>query len=139
MTQDALKALNEVMVRFPDSSYARDAKLKMDLTRDHLAGKEMQVGRYYQNKDEFIAAINRYKSVVSQYQTTTHIAEALHRLVECYLALGIRAEAERYAAVLGHNYPASPWYGYSYAMMEGKPVNTPTGDTGIIGSIKKIF
>lgn len=137
MTENAMKSLEEVIARFPDTQYARDSKLKLDLTRDHLAGKEMQVGRYYQGKDEYLAAINRFKNVVVNYQSTTHITEALHRLVECYLALGITEEAKRYAAVLGHNYPDSVWYKYSYAMMEGKP--TGAGSTGFMAKLKNMF
>ncbi|MDX1974186.1 MAG: outer membrane protein assembly factor BamD [Rickettsiales bacterium] len=117
MTEQALNALREVVRRFPDSEYARDAKIKVDLTVDHLAGKEMAVGRYYLQRDDYLSAINRFKVVVENYQTTTHVAEALHRLVECYLKLGIREEAQRYASVLGHNYPASLWYRDSYALM----------------------
>lgn len=118
-TEDARAALKEVVERYPDSDYARDAKLKLDLTDDHLAGKEMEIGRYYLKRDEFIAAINRFSRVVNDYQTTSHTPEALHRLVECYLRLGVVSEAKKYAAVLGYNFPGSDWYKYSYAMMEG--------------------
>lgn len=125
MTELALKSLDEVVKRFPDTEYARDAKLKLDLTYDHLAGKEMQVGRYYLKRNEYLAAINRFKLVVDKYQTTSHTAEALHRLVECYLALGITDEAQKYAAVLGANFPSSRWYEDSYALMNGKPTTEP--------------
>ncbi len=114
MSQEALGALQDLVRRFPDSKYARDARLKIDLTRDHLAGKEMEVGRYYLNKGDYLAAINRFRIVVDQYQTTTHVPEALHRLVEAYTALGLQDEARRAAAVLGHNYPGSEWYVDSY-------------------------
>ena len=117
MTELAYKAFDELIRRFPDSSYGRDAKLKADLAQDHLAGREMSIGRYYQRKGKFVAAANRFKSVVDQYQTTTHIEEALHRLTEVYLALGIRDEAIKSAAVLGHNYPTSDWYQDSYALL----------------------
>lgn len=117
MTEQALQALTEVVRRFPETDYARDAKLKLDLTYSHLAGKEMQVGRYYLKRDEPLAAINRFRFVVENYQTTTHVPEALHRLVEAYLMLGVREEAQRYAAVLGHNYPASVWYKMSYQLL----------------------
>ncbi len=117
ITEEAMQALREVVRRFPESEYARDAKIKLDLTIDHLAGKEMQVGRYYQTREDYLAAINRFRIVVENYQTTTHVPEALHRLVECYLKLGVTEEARRYAAVLGHNYPSSAWYRDSYAMM----------------------
>ena len=120
ITEEALQALREVVRRFPDSEYARDAKIKIDLTIDHLAGKEMQVGRYYMVRDDYLAAINRFRYVVDNYQTTGHIAEALHRLVECYLKLGVTEEAERYAAVLGHNYPDSTWYRDSYKLLTGE-------------------
>lgn len=116
VTEDALAALREVMRRFPDTEYARDARLKADLTIDHLAGKEMQVGRYYLTRDNYLAAINRFRYVVDNYQTTTHAPEALHRLVEAYLKLGVTDEAQRYAAVLGHNYPGSIWYKDSYKL-----------------------
>ncbi len=122
ITEQALAALREVVRRFPDSDYARDAKIKLDLTLDHLAGKEMQVGRYYLKRDDTLAAINRFRFVVDNYQTTSHVPEALHRLVEAYLKLGITDEANRYAAVLGHNFPNSSWYRDSYKLMTGASV-----------------
>lgn len=117
ITEQALVALREVVRRFPDSNYARDAKIKLDLTLDHLAGKEMQVGRYYLKRDDTLAAVNRFRYVVENYQTTSHTPEALHRLVEVYLKLGVTEEAKRYAAVLGHNFPNSLWYRDSYKLM----------------------
>lgn len=117
MTRRALDALQEVARRFPDTEYARDVKLKLDLTYDHLAGKEMEVGRYYLNQGQYTAAIGRFRTVVETFQTTSHTPEALHRLVECYLALGIVDEAQTAAAVLGHNYPGSEWYVDSYALL----------------------
>lgn len=119
MTAEALRALTEVVRRFPASDYARDARLKIDLTNDHLAGKEMEIGRYYLKQKEYLAAINRFRAVVEAYQTTTHVPEALHRLTECYVALGIIEEAQSAAAVLGHNYPGSEWYQDSYALLTG--------------------
>ena len=113
----ALQALEEVVRRFPGSTYARDARLKIDLTRDHLAGKEMTVGRYYLRRGNTVAAIGRFRKVVELYQTTSHAAEALHRLTEAYLALGVSGEAQTAAAVLGHNYPGSRWYQHSYALL----------------------
>ena len=113
----ALQALEEVVRRFPGSTYARDARLKIDLTRDHLAGKEMTVGRYYLRRGNTVAAIGRFRKVVELYQTTSHAAEALHRLTEAYLALGVSGEAQTAAAVLGHNYPGSRWYEHSYALL----------------------
>jgi outer membrane protein assembly factor BamD len=118
-TESALKALDDVVHRFPDSKYARDAKLKLDFTRDHLAGKEMEIGRYYLKRGNYLAAINRFKRVIEKYQTTTHVPEALERLVECDLALGLTSEAKRNAAVLGYNYPGSAWYGDAYALLKG--------------------
>lgn len=119
MTQLALRSLDEVVRRFPESKYARDAALKVDLARDHLAGKHMSIGRYYQGKGEFLGAINRFRLVIQEYQTTTHVPEALHRLVECYVSLGIAQEAQATAAVLGHNFPGSDWYADSYALLTG--------------------
>lgn len=118
LTQEAMDAFDTLVQRFPDSKYARDAKLKMDLTMDHLAGKEMEIGRYYLNRGEVNAAINRFRTVVKDYQTTTHVPEALHRLVECYLSLGLYTEAERVAAVLGYNYPGSKWYQDTYNIID---------------------
>lgn len=117
-TQQAMQALGEVARRFPDSKYGRDARLKIDLARDHLAGKEMEIGRWYERQGSFLAAINRFKRVIDDYQTTTHIPEALHRLTECYTALGLTDEAQRVASVLGYNYPGSNWYGDAYALLK---------------------
>jgi len=116
-TKLAQDSLNEVMVRFPSSKYARDAKLKYDLTRDHLAGKEMAIGRYYQRVDNHLAAINRFKAVVDDYETTTHVQEALYRLIESYVSLGLIPQAKQTAAVLGHNYPGGKWYEKSYDLL----------------------
>jgi outer membrane protein assembly factor BamD len=118
-TELALRALDDVVRRFPDSKYARDAKLKLDFTRDHLAGKEMEIGRYYLKRAQYLAAMNRFKRVIDSYQTTTHVPEALERLVECDLALGLTDEAKANAAVLGHNYPGSDWYTDAYALVTG--------------------
>src|SRR6476660_203308 len=118
-TELALRALDDMVRRFPDSKYARDAKLKLDFTRDHLAGKEMEIGRYYLKRGEYLAAINRFKRVIDNYQTTTHVPEALERLVECDLALGLAKEAKENASVLGYNYPGSRWYQEAYGLMTG--------------------
>jgi outer membrane protein assembly factor BamD len=118
-TELAVKALDDVIRRFPDTKYARDAKLKLDFTRDHLAGKEMEIGRYYLGRGQYLAAINRFKRVIDKYQTTTHVPEALERLVECDMALGLTSEAKQNAAVLGYNYPGSEWYGDAYALLKG--------------------
>ena len=123
-TELALKALEDVVRRFPDSKYARDAKLKLDFTRDHLAGKEMEIGRYYLNRGQYLAAMNRFKRVIDDYQTTTHVPEALERLVECDLALGLTEEAKANAAVLGHNYPGSDWYADAYSLVTSGTVAT---------------
>ncbi len=117
MTLRALEAFDSVVRRYPTSQYARDAKLKMDLARDHLAGKEMEIGRTYQSLDFYVAAINRFRAVIEHYQTTSHVPEALYRLTESYLALGVTKEAEVAAAVLGHNFPGSTWYAASYALL----------------------
>lgn len=122
ITTQAQQALTEVTKRFPDTDYARDAKLKLDLVADHLAGKEMEIGRYYERQQDYLSAINRFRVVVEKYQTTSHVPEALHRLVECYLKLGVTEQAKRYAAVLGYNYPDSVWYNDSYAQMNGQPL-----------------
>lgn len=127
ITAQAQQALTEVTKRYPDSEYARDARIKLDLVSDHLAGKEMEIGRYYERHQEYLAAINRFRVVVEKYQTTSHVPEALHRLVECYLELGVVDQAKKYAAVLGYNYPSSSWYKDSYALMNGRPLPPEPG------------
>lgn len=133
-TQEALTALQEVVNRFPDSTYGRDARLKIDLARDHLAGKEMEIGRWYEQQHLYTAAIGRFQRVVDDFQTTNHTPEALHRLTEIYLKLGLPDEARRTAAVLGHNYPGSEWYVDSYDQLiadgvaKGTPVPGPGAD-----------
>lgn len=114
-TAQAMAALRQVVDRYPDSAYARDARLKIDLARDHLAGYEMSIGLWYEHQHLYEAAIGRFQRVVEDYQTTNHVPEALHRLVEIYLRLGMRDQAMRTAAVLGYNYPGSPWYADTYA------------------------
>lgn len=116
-TRKAVDALQEVIRKFPDTEYAESAKQKIQVARDNLAGKEMTIGRYYMEKRNFIGAINRFKTVVTQYQTTRHVEEALMRLTECYMALGITGEAQTAAAVLGHNFPNSPWYQDAYKLV----------------------
>ena len=117
VTQQALTALNDVVRRFPDSRYAVDASLKRDLVTDHLAGKEMDIGRHYQRSGKWLAAELRFRNVIDKYQTTSHAPEALFRLVESNLALGIPEEAQKNAAVLGSNYPGSEWYEKAYRLM----------------------
>lgn len=114
-TREAITALQEVANRFPGSAYANDARLKIDLCNDHLAGHEMLIARYYERQKDYIAAIGRYQGVVQDYQTTNHVAEALERLVECYLKLGMVPEAQHVGAVLGYNYPGSKWYRDAFA------------------------
>ncbi|MGE0410136.1 MAG: outer membrane protein assembly factor BamD [Amphiplicatus sp.] len=126
-TNNAVTALNDVVRRYPNTEYARDARLKLDLTYDHLAGKEMYIGRYYLKDNKQIAAINRFKYVIDHYQTTTHAQEALHRLVETYLELGLVEEARSAAAVLGANYPGSPWYEDSYRLFEKRGLIDKSG------------
>jgi outer membrane protein assembly factor BamD len=116
-TEQAMNALREVVTRYPDSSYATDAKLKIDLCVDHLAGKEMEIGRFYQKQHLYEAAIGRYQRVVDDFQTTNHVPEALARLTEVYLALGLKEQARKTAAVLGYNYPGNEWYSDSYAQL----------------------
>lgn len=118
MSEKALSAMNELIQRFPNSEYADDAQKKINITRDQLAGKEMEVGRYYLKQRNFIAAINRFKTVVQKYQTTRHVEEALARLTESYYSLGVISEAQTAAAVLGHNFPESRWYKDSYALLK---------------------
>lgn len=116
-TELAQRALSDVIARFPNTPYARDATVKLDLVRDHLAGKEMDVGRYYLKRNQYLAAINRFKVVVDRFQTTTHVPEALERLTEAYVALGVFAEAQKATSVLGYNYPGSPWYTDAYSLL----------------------
>jgi outer membrane protein assembly factor BamD len=117
-TEKAIAALDEVIRKYPTSEYAESAKRKLDVARDQLAGKEMMVGRYYLERRNFAGAINRFKAVVTQYQTTRHVEEALMRLAEAYMALGIVAEAQTAAAVLGHNFPQSPWYQDAFKLVQ---------------------
>jgi outer membrane protein assembly factor BamD len=117
ITQQAADAFGELVRRYPESRYAADARLKLDLINDHLAGKEMEIGRFYQRSGNWLAATNRFRTVVDKYQTTSHAPEALHRLVESYLALGIPVEARKAAVVLGANYPNSVWYHRAYRLI----------------------
>ena len=116
----ARQALTELIERYPGTEYARDAVLKRDLTVDNIAGKEMEIGRYYLGRGHYTAAINRFRTVVEEYNTTSQTPEALHRLVESYLSLGIKNEAQNAAVVLGFNFPGSPWYVDSYALLTGE-------------------
>lgn len=118
ITLQARRALTEVIRRYPRSEYAADSRLKLDLVNDHLAGKEMEIGRHYERTGHWLAAQLRFQTVVEDYQTTSHAAEALYRLTETSLALGIPEEARRYTAVLGANYPGSEWYEKAYELIE---------------------
>ncbi len=120
LTFQALQALRVVIENYPDTEYARSAILKFDLAFDHLAAKEMEIGRYYHRRKHFTASINRFRVVVEQFQTTTHTAEALYRLVEAYVALGLFAEAQTAGAILGHNYQSTEWYKDAYTLLTGK-------------------
>jgi outer membrane protein assembly factor BamD len=113
----SFEGFNEVIRRFPGTPYARDAAFKLDLSRDHIAAKDMSIGRWYQSQGNYIAAVNRFKTVVDKYQITTHVAEALERLTECYLELGMIDEAKKSAAVLGYNYPNSDYYKQAYGLL----------------------
>jgi outer membrane protein assembly factor BamD len=117
ITEQALTALNDIQRRYPGTEYASDARLKADLVNDHLAGKEMEIGRFYERSGQWLAAQLRFRNVVETYQTTSHTAEALYRLTETNLALGLPTEAKKYAAVLGANYPGSEWYEKAYQLM----------------------
>ena len=138
-TEKAIAALEEVVRKYPTSEYAITAKAKLEGARDQLAGKEMAIGRYYMEKRDYTAAINRFKAVVTQYQTTRHVEEALARLTEAYMAIGIVGEAQTAAAVLGHNFPDSRWYKDAYTLVKSGGVE-PTEDTGsyISRAFKKI-
>jgi len=118
ITKQALDALGEVVRRYPETRFAADSRLKIDLVRDHLAGKEMEIGRFYQRRRQWLASVSRFRTVIDEYQTTTHTPEALMRLTESYLALGIPEEARKSAAVLGANYPGSKWYERAYELVQ---------------------
>lgn len=143
-TEQALAALREVERRYPGSEYARDARVKMDMVRDQLAGKEMAVGRWYLRQNQPLAAIGRFKRVVDTYQTTSHTPEALYRLVEAYLTIGVTEEAERNGAVLGHNFPGDRWYGDAYSLLTDRglqPAVAPDGkpSSGRRGLLRRIL
>ncbi|MBB4286659.1 outer membrane protein assembly factor BamD [Roseospira goensis] len=129
ITRLAMEGLREVINRFPDTKYARDARFKIDLARDHMAGKEMSVGRFYLREKHYLAALNRFKRVVEEYEQTTHVPEALYRIVEINSILGLEGEARKVAAVLGHNYPGSDWYVDAYQLVTGEQIRDPDADT----------
>jgi len=138
-TEKAIAALEEVVRKYPTSEYAVSAKAKMQAARDQLAGKEMDIGRYYMEKRDFTGAINRFKTVVTQYQTTRHVEEALARLTEAYMAIGVVGEAQTAAAVLGHNFPDSRWYKDAYNLVRSGGVE-PSENQGswISRAFKKV-
>jgi outer membrane protein assembly factor BamD len=131
-SQQAYEGFNDVIRRFPDTPYANDSVYKLDLTRDHLAAKEMDVGRWYERQGNYIASVNRFKTVVDRFQTTSHVPEALERLVESYLELGFKDEAQKAAAVLGYNYPNSDYYKQSYALLTSTGEASHPNDKGVI-------
>ncbi|RBI87415.1 outer membrane protein assembly factor BamD [Rhodosalinus halophilus] len=140
VTFQALQALRAVIERYPDSEYARSAILKFDLAFDHLAGKEMEVGRYYLKRQNYAAAINRFRVVVEDFQTTTHTPEALHRLVEAYLSLGLTDEAQTAGAILGYNYQGSEWYEDSFALLTGRGLKPePRGDNWLSAIYRQVI
>lgn len=126
-TRKALEQLKTLKTRYPDSEYAKDADNRIRIAEDNLAAQEMEIGRYYLKKNNYVAAINRFKTVATDYQTTAHVEEALARLTESYMALGITNEAQNAAAVLGHNFPDSKWYKDSYALLQSGGL-APRGD-----------
>ncbi|MEP5154429.1 outer membrane protein assembly factor BamD [Planktotalea sp.] len=130
LTFQALQGLRTVIELYPDSEYARSAILKFDLAFDHLAGKEMEIGRYYLRRDHYTAAINRFRVVVEDFQTTTHTPEALHRLVEAYLSLGLTQEAQTAGAILGHNYKGTDWYEDSFKLLTGRGLELEAAGDG---------
>lgn len=135
LTFQALQSLRDVIEKYPDSDYARSAILKFDLAFDHLAAKEMEIGRYYLKRGHYVAAINRFRVVVEDFQTTTQTPEALHRLVEAYLSLGFTDEAQTAGAILGHNYRSTFWYEDSYALLTGRGLRPEAAGDGWLRSI----
>jgi outer membrane protein assembly factor BamD len=131
-SQQAYEGFSDIIRRFPETAYAHDSVYKLDLTRDHLAAKEMDIGRWYEGQQNYIAAVNRFKTVVDRFQTTSHVPEALLRLVECYLELGLRPEAQKAAAVLGFNYPNSDYYKQAYGLLTPGGEITHPEEKGVI-------
>jgi outer membrane protein assembly factor BamD len=140
LTFQALQALRVVIEQYPDSEYASAAILKFDLAFDHLAAKEMEIGRYYLKGGHYTAALNRFRVVVEQFQTTSQTPEALHRLVECYLSLGLTEEAQTAGAILGHNYQSTPWYQDSYALLTGQGLQPQAvGDSWLASIYRQVL
>jgi outer membrane protein assembly factor BamD len=128
-SEKSVTLFQELITKYPKSEYVDDARYKIQVARDQLAGKEMSVGRYYLDRHEYTAAVNRFRTVLAKYQTTRHSEEALERLTEAYLAMGLPQEAQTAAAVLGHNYPDSPWYQDAFAKLKGQNL-APSEDQG---------
>jgi outer membrane protein assembly factor BamD len=126
ITENTRAALNDIIRRFPDSEYAKDARVKLDMVNDQLAGKEMTIGRWYLRSNQTLSAVNRFRTVVEKYQTTSHTPEALHRLVEAYLTLGLKDQALAAGATLGYNYPDTDWYQMSYRLLTNEGVDLDT-------------
>jgi len=135
LTFQALRSFRDVIERYPDSEYARSSILKFDLAFDHLGGKEMEIGRYYLKRGHYVAAVNRFRVVVEDFQTTTHTPEALHRLVEAYLALGLTDEAQTAGAILGFNYQSTPWYADSFALLTGQGLRPDAAGSSWLSTI----
>ncbi|MEM8849527.1 MAG: outer membrane protein assembly factor BamD, partial [Pseudomonadota bacterium] len=135
LTFQALRNLRTVIERYPDSEYARSSILKFDLAFDHLAAKEMEIGRYYLKRGHYPAAINRFRAVVEEFQTTTHTPEALMRLVESYMALGLMQEAQTAGAILGHNFQASPFYDDAFRQLNGQGLAPEAAGSGWLRSV----
>jgi outer membrane protein assembly factor BamD len=135
ITEQAMRGLQDVIRRFPDSQYARDSQIKIDLTRDHLAGKEMEIGRFYMKRNQYLAAINRFRRVVEVYQTTDQVPEALERLTEAYLIIGLPEEAQAAAAVLGYNFPGSQWYMDAYKLLADANLEPQQSQTSWLGQV----
>lgn len=142
-THEALQAFEELVRRYPESDYARDAKLKITLCKDHLAGQEMMIGRYYQSNKRYMAAINRYRTVIERYETSSQTPEALFRLTESYLSLGINDEAQMAGAVLGHNFQASDWYKDAFSLLEKRDLKPATSNDSwlknMVKGVKDVF
>ena len=137
VTAKALEAFKTLMVNYPNSEYVKAAELKFDLAFDHLAGKEMEVGRYYLKRQQFPAAINRFRIVVEEYQTSSYTAEALHRLVEAYLSMGLLEEAQSAGAILGYNYQATAWYQRTYSLLKNENLSPAAKGTGWLRKIHR--
>jgi outer membrane protein assembly factor BamD len=137
---DALQEMRDIIERYPDSEYAKSAQMKFELALDHLAGKEMEIGRYYLSRGFYTAAINRFRVVVEDYQTTTQTPEALYRLVEAYLSLGLTNEAQTAAAILGHNFQGSTWYQQAFALLTGRGVQPANvGDSWLNQTYRQVI